>query len=246
MTQVRSGLAEFMVINTDVTAAHETGNADGIDVANRFVGVHVDGIELIRRHAVREGQDDRALVMLGVHVLNVYTSVVEFAIRGRFDVAWLLGRAMFDGRSLAYAVAKDSYLAAQFLDGKLKASEARKFTLEDLAATGYSDLTGGFEDRWKRNAEASNTLAHVNVSHLGMITSAEAGEVVSHYGGHSDLRGCRLVLAAMHEHELWFLTTLEHLRRDALPSEWSQAFLVAKVGFGEFRKKYESEWNSGR
>lgn len=243
MINASKNLADFMVVRTDVTTAHEKENALGLDVANRFVALHIDGVELIRREAVEEGRDEFALVMLGVHVLNLYTSVMEFAIRGRFDVGWHLCRAMFDGRSLSYAVAKDPQQASRFLEGELKASEARTFTLEDLAATGYEDEAVRFGDRWKRNADASNVLSHVNSGHLGMLASQEGGEIIAHYGGRVDPQACRLLMASAHEEELWFLTNLEHLRKSSLPDDWSRACLSAKARLFAFQKKYESEWN---
>lgn len=235
-------LDDFMMGLPDVLAANIGHSVEDIAVANAFIPVHMDAVELLRVNTSATPTGDLALILLASHALNLYTSMLELALRGRFDVAWHLSRAVFDARSLAYAVAKGSGFAEKFLRDELKASEARKFALNDLKQTGYDDITDGLGDRWLRIATAANDLSHVNVSHLGAMVSYDGTAITPHFGGREDARSCRLLFASAHENELWFLTFIEHLRKNALSEDWSKKFLLAKVQFGEYWRGHKHEW----
>jgi hypothetical protein len=212
---------------------------DGVKLADAFLTAHALAGERISGAASSDSKSDLAVVTLTAHMLNLYTTVLELALRGKIDVAYHLTRALFDCQSLTWAVVNDERLAAQFLDDKLEASGARQFAIEALREEGYESEVQELEARWNRDKGPANKFSHVNVLHMAMVMAGFGGSIKPHYGGHEDVKACRNLFAIAHDEELMFLTWLAKYRSDALGPTWHRNFEEAKLLYPPFRRRWE-------
>lgn len=241
MSTVRAvTLLSLVNLRGDIARTHLTSMDDGVKLADAFLTAHALAGERISGAASSDSKSDLAVVTLTVHMLNLYTTVLELALRGKIDVAYHLTRALFDCQSLTCAVIDNEAVAVRFLNDKLKASEARKIGVRALTREGYQSEVRELEALWNRSKDPANELAHVNVRHMGMVMAGFGGSIKPNYGGHEDVKACRNLFAIAHNEELWFLTWLAKYKDDVLGPAWMTQFHRAQSLYPVFRQSWEN------
>lgn len=217
---------------------------DGWDIAEKFSRLHARALQQISRVAQsKPSQSDKAVILLGGHGLNLYLTILGLSVRGLCDVASHLVRGLLDSQSLLYATAKDQGWAAKFMAGQeeLKASEARRVMIDDLREGGQDQLANDIEGRYKEEAKAANSLAHVSVIHADKLLKMGASSLTPVVGGLADSEESRRFWLTTLEQEFWMLSWLRALRRSSLDSDWIAQYEATKNRFQEWFQKEAQE-----
>jgi hypothetical protein len=106
------GMAEFRLdlrstISTwpDFAEQNITNLGDGWKIAEEMAQLHAIALQRISRAVVpHPSQQDEGTLLLGAHGLNLFLEFMGLVIRGRFDVASHLVRAILDCQSLSVLV----------------------------------------------------------------------------------------------------------------------------------------------
>ncbi len=237
VAETSASLRTFIELNSETSKKHRIWMKEGWAIGDMFVSLHVDALKPISRRTMDDPTDsDLGLVQLSCHGLNLYTSTLDLAVHGKFDVALHLLRALFDCGPLVYAVAKSDELAQRFDREKLKASEARRLQIADIGAH-EQDLAAGLNNQWLREYESLNTATHVNPVHAEKLLHVREGKATPWVGGRDDVDECRKVFEAAHMGEFWHLSGVNNFRRELLGEQWGERFRDATKHFKDWMNK---------
>lgn len=213
------------VLWSPVAKNHRKDLGEGWLVAEELARLHLYGLQRISRAAMpKPSEQEEAIITLGCLGLNLYVETLALTIQGLFDVASHLLRGLSDCQSLTFAAGSDEQLAKRFLKDKLKASQARKAYVAYLRAAGEDELADKMNDRYKKEAGAANSLAHVSTVHIGKIMEVGDDVITPVLLGRSDSRQCRLYWLAAVDPEHNLLTWLHAFRDTSLGSDWIEKF----------------------
>jgi len=193
----------LMPVWGDVQKANRLRLGDGWSIAEDFLNLHRQGLEMV---AATSGQDggtrEGATLLLGIQGFRLYSRILAETINGYFDVAALLMRPLFDIQAMLYAVAIHEDKAQAYVDDRLTGSAARKLLVTDIRGGSDHDLTQFLDERWRNDADAANALAHPNLTHASkVLTREEDDDVKPHVFGHVDSVETEKIWIAATEHE---------------------------------------------
>lgn len=237
MTLAEQYKIEDYVANWTPTAtAHRIALGDGWNISQEFLKLHLDALESVAVPGQKPSEQERAVMVLGAHGFNIFAASLKLAVRGEFDVALYLLRPLIDIQAQFYAVSKDSALASDYLNDKLKASKARKLVISDLVSAGDAKNATWLKDRWSDEAQATNDMAHSNPLHGDKLLEATGGSVTPWLGGRHDDVEVRMLIVGCLEYEHWLLGWYKAFHASKLPIEWIPTFASVSGQFGTWAK----------
>ena len=221
----------------DFAEQNIAGLGDGWKIAEELVQLHSIALQRISRAVgPHPSQQDQGALFLGIHGLNLFLEFMGLVIRGRFDVAPYLARAILDCQSLAFAVQSDAGLAAQFFDGKLRGYQGREKVVEAIRPI-EAELAAYLERRFKDEAGAANDLSHVNLTHLDKILDRKGDSFTPIIGGRVDHDLSRRLTGSALEHEEWHLSWFEAFHGSTVGQDWVDERSAMKDSFRAWMKE---------
>lgn len=237
MAEFKLDLRSTVSIWPNFAEQNITGLGDGWKIAEEMARLHSIALQRIGYSlGPHQSQQDQGTLLLGTHGLNLFLEFMSLVIRGRFDVASYLARAILDCQSLAFAVQSDAGLAAQFFDGKLRGYQGREQVVEAIRPV-EPELAAYLERRFKDEAGAANDLSHVNLTHLDKILDREGDSVTPIVGGRVDHDLGRRLTGSALEHEDWHLTWFEAFRGSTVGQDWVDEHSAIKNSFRAWMKE---------
>ena len=237
MAEFKLDLRSAVSIRPDFAEQNITGLGDGWKIAEEMARLHSIAIQRIARAAgPHPSQQDLGTVLLGTHGLNLFLEFMGLVIRGRFDVASYLPRAILDCQSLAFAVQSDAGLAAQFFDGKLRGYQGRVKVVEAIRPV-EAELADYLERRFKDEAGAANDLSHVNLTHLEKLVDRDGDSVTPIVGGRVDHDLGRSLTGSALENEDWHLSWFEAFHGSTVGQDWVNERSAMKNSFRAWMKE---------
>lgn len=221
----------------DFAEQNITNLGDGWKIAEEMAQLHAIALQRVSRVVgPHPSQQDQGTLLLGAHGLNLFLEFMGLVIRGRFDVASYLARAILDCQSLSFAVQSDAALAAQFFDGKLRGYQGREQVVEAIRPV-EAELAAYLESRFKDEAGAANDLSHVNLTHVDKVLDREGDSVMPIVGGRVDHDLSRLLTGSALEHEDWHLSWFKAFHGPTLGQAWIHEHSTTKNSFRAWMKE---------
>ena len=186
-------------------------------MAERFSQLHGLAIQEFARTTAGDGPRKRAVVVLGIHSHNIYTTALDLVIRGLFDVAAYLHRPLFDTPALILLAGKYEEHAKRVLPGgtELRPSEARKLVEADPElAEAFSQDAGVYSHM--------NQYSHVNPYHVESVLDLTDDGVFPTIGGRRDRLRAQRDTAILCRLEMGILAALgKQLPTDSSERWWT-------------------------
>lgn len=237
----KNDLSGFVPILTDAAKSHRAGSAEAWDIGGAFVDLHLAALQTLSEAAkTTPSESNTALIGLTCHGFNLYVAAFDLATSGKFDVAILLMRAIFDCGPLVYAVAKDDAIAKRFNEDSFSGADARKLQIDDIASL-EPELAAGLTRQWKSEYDAVNKAAHVKAVHSEKLLAIVDGQVTPWVGGREDLEECTHMYRAANFGEFWHLSSLANFRVELLGGAWVRRFKAAGRKFDSWMKETKHE-----
>lgn len=142
---------------------------DAWPLGAQAIRLQVEAMKTLLESRFFDAERERALLLLGTHIARIESSIFALTVRGYFDTAAYLLRALNDAQSLLMgAICLDDSFVAELLEGKKQglAAEARIALVNHYRRQGEVDLANQLEARFKGNNEAGNGTAHTQAYHL--------------------------------------------------------------------------------
>ncbi len=232
-TPLTTSLEDWLHGDAEIIAQNKEALGDGWTVGATFLELHSRALETISaRYGGNATPQERAILFLGIHALNLATVAMRMAVCGNFDTVPYLFRALMDCHSLIQGCSRDADLAERFLDGeeKLAGSARRKFITE-LQEAGYLDDAKWIEKRFLADYDAGNDLAHIGATQVRRVIEEGNGRLEPRLGGRANADEASLAWAATLEQEHWALIWLNSVVAD---EAWSADFAAAQRLFTPF------------
>lgn len=232
-------LEDFVTGWNETAEAHRNSDPRRWALCDQFARLHTDAAAVIARQAgPYPSRSDKAVLLLTVHAMNVYGTLVGLVARGQFDVALYLYRGLADAGALAYGCGLHPDLGAHWDSGHLKASTARRRAVADLRKDGESELADAIEDRFLRDATAMNELAHVKRLHGGKLIHRKPDGIEPTLGGHRDDRQYADTMLAVLDQEYWCLTFIGAARKGWLTDDWTRRYVRARAAYVDLLQEF--------
>lgn len=233
----REGTFEELLTDWTPTAEeNRRESADGWSLSEDMFRLHLGAIKSVsRKAAATPSPTDQALILVGTHGLNVFSALVGLVFRGQFDVAAHLIRPMFDLPFLILGVGSDEEIASRFMEGdELHASDVRRQVIRVLEEANENELAGSVDNILRRNAQAANTLSHVNLVHGDKLVQLKGEAVQPIVGGRVDRGELRRMLSAVLLSEQLALQYVPIARPPATDEDWRTNLDAAVDQFRRF------------
>ena len=231
-------LDDYVAPWTPTAMENRKAIADGWKIAHDFTNLHLQALESISRSAGRQPSDQhQALILIGGHAFNLYVAILRLIVHGQFDIASYLVRGLIDSQGLVYAIIRVPEFATKFFKDELKASDARKFVINDLRNSGEDETADFMNSRWSAEAKAANSLAHTCAVHADKLIQTNNGSLTPVLCGRVDQRESALMCVGAHEYEHWLLAWYHAFHLSILPGDWVSRFGAAQKVFSSWAKK---------
>jgi hypothetical protein len=204
--------------------AHSKENIESLGeawwIASKMVELHERALRVPTDYDGMTKANAEAITLLSTHGLNLFISCMSLTARGQFNVVVYLLRAIADCQLLLMATGCSDQLAEDFLGGKLKGSDARKFQVE-LVKLSDPELADFINMRLDIELnKAANNLAHVNISTVAKVLDSEREPRPPMIGGRNNAKEAKEVVSGLLEHEQWQLAWLKFFKQPSLGDEW--------------------------
>lgn len=210
----------------DVADNNMRSIGDGWNLAAEAIVLHRDALEEIRTSNKATETQKRAIVLLGVHMARSFGAGLGLTARGIFDAAPYVMRGLYDTQSLLLGcILLDESFATDVLDGKKKnlPATARKELVDAMRAAGNTELADDLDDRFNRDRNAGNGLAHTNAYHLVRVRGPlPDGSWAPTFDGFHLESEAKVLCAGMLEIEDWALRWFSIFGDDFLSESWKQ------------------------
>jgi hypothetical protein len=198
--------------------------AEGWNLVEEMAELHWLALQALSATAGRRpSKQDECVLLLGGHGLNLLIGTVELIVKGQFDVASYLLRALFDCESLSYAVHAKPELADRFLADDLRSFEGRRMIIENIRSLD-PDLADFLDKRYRDEFDAANDMSHVNLTQLDKLVTSDGQSITPVVGGRCDGIVARRMTGVVVEHEHWHLTWFAAFRTDTMGPDWTARY----------------------
>lgn len=213
--------------------------ADACPVVLELAEAHFELIHSLVAHSQpTPSHSDIALVSVACHAWNLYAEVLGSGLRGRFDVAMHLFRALTDAAGVAFGVGKDDADADRFLRGEeYKAAQGRVAMLEFVRSVNPA-LADQRESDWMLRAKLLNDASHISSRHVDKVMTSEGSSFRPTVGGRVSDQEMRALVWVAANGEVELLVSIWGVRNARLEHTWPQRL-------GDIHARLRAWWQAG-